>query len=95
MDDKNLQNEDVTPEVAPAVESVPTSTPETAPEVISNGESNAKPPVDTTVMPKTEFTPPTPDPTIVTIEKPNDKNGLAIASMVCGIIGAVFGVLGI
>lgn len=104
MDDKNLQNENVTPEITPAVEDVPTPIPETeaAPEAepstepFVNGAPNATPPVDPTVMPKTEFTPPPqPDPTVVYVEKPKDKNGIAIASMVCGIIGAVFGVLGI
>ena len=101
MDDKKFENENVTSESDPV--EVPTPVPETeaAPEAepaFVNGDPNAKPPVDTTVMPKVEFTPPPqPEPTnYITIETPkSNNNGIAIASMVCGISGAVFGVLGI
>lgn len=90
MDDKKVQNEglDVTEPVAeetPAVESA-----EVVEEAAVNTEAEV---VDTTVMPKVEFNAEVQGETVVVVKKEKKKEGLAVASMVCGICGAVFGLL--
>lgn len=103
MDEKNLQDEDLeltqvvldnaTPkkeasDIAPDnFPEQPTSTAEVA---------EATEVVDTTVMPKVEFVNNIQTENIVTVKvEQKKKNGLAIASMVCGIVGAVFAIFGI
>lgn len=51
--------------------------------------------IDATVMPKTEFVGFTPEIAATAVTKEKKNNGLAIASMVCGIVGAVFAILGL
>ena len=108
MDDKNVQNENLTPtepvleeasaeveaiipepveaEAAPAIES----------EVPNVNDSPEAEIVDTTVMPKVDFSEYMKNETVVTIKKEEKKkNGFAIASMVCGIVGAVFMIIGL
>ena len=105
MDDKDLQNEDLTP-TEPVLEEAPAEVEAIIPEPFeAEAAPEAEEPalnepteaeiVDTTVMPKVDFTGYVQSETVITIKKEEKKkNGLAIASMVCGIVGAVFAIFG-
>lgn len=108
MDDKNVQNENLTPtepvleEASVEVEAIIPEPVEAeaapvieseVPEVTDSPEAEI---VDTTVMPKVDFSEYMKNETVVTIKKEEKKkNGFAIASMVCGIVGAVFAIFGL
>lgn len=90
MDDKNVQNENLM-EKEPILENAPST--EEAPVVEEVQNTPEAEVVDTTVMPKNDFEGYVQEETVITIKKEKEKNGLAVASMVCGIVGAVFGVI--
>ena len=88
MDDRNLQNENL--------EATQTTFDNLSPKKEGSEipTDNSHEQITSDVTPRIDFTNNIQNENIITIKVEQNKNGLAVASMVCGIIGAVFGLLG-